>query len=63
MDDKEFLLALREYIEQAEVKIEGEWGVCRSLEELISVGEMPQLYTEVLRRLDEALPHGGGLRP
>ena len=54
MDDKEFLLALREYIEQVEVKIEGEWGVGRSLEELIAADGMPALYAEVLRRLGAA---------
>ena len=51
MDDKIFLLTLREYIEQVEAQIEGEWGIGRSLEELIASGEMPQLYSEVLRRL------------
>jgi hypothetical protein len=51
MDDKEFLLALREYMEQVEVQIEGEWGVGRSLEELIAANEMSPLYAEVLRRL------------
>ena len=51
MDDKKFLLALREYIEDVEVLIENDRGECRSLEELIAEGEMPPLYSEVLRRL------------
>jgi hypothetical protein len=51
MDDKEFLLAMREYIEDVEVLIENDRGVGRSLEELIAEGEMPPLYSEVLRRL------------
>ncbi len=51
MDDKEFLQAVREYIEQAEVQIEGEWGTCRNLDELIAEASMPELYAEVLRRL------------
>jgi hypothetical protein len=52
MDDKEFLLALLEYIEQAEVEIDGEWGVGRSLDKLIADDSMPSLYAEVLRRLE-----------
>jgi hypothetical protein len=51
MDDKEFLLVLRKYIEQVEVQLEGEWGIGRSLDDLIAANEMPPLYEEVLRRL------------
>ena len=51
MNDKEFLLAVREYIEQVEVQIDGEWGSCRRLDELIADADMPELYAEVLRRL------------
>jgi hypothetical protein len=51
MGDKEFFTAVRRYIEDAERKIDAEWGSCRSLEELILAGEMPDLYAEVLRRI------------
>ena len=51
MDDKEFLLALREYIEEVEMLIESDRGEGRSLEEVIAEGEMAPLYSEVLRRL------------
>lgn len=51
MEDKEFLLKLREYIEQVEMNIEGECGGGRSLGELIEHGEVPEIYSEVLRRL------------
>lgn len=51
MDDEKFLLALREYIEAAEVERDGEWGSARSLQQLIDDKAMPDLYTEVLRRL------------
>jgi hypothetical protein len=54
MDDDEFLLRLRKYIEQVEVMIDGEWGECRTLEELIAEHKMPPLYAEVLRRLGVA---------
>ena len=54
MTDTDFLLALREYIERVEVQIEGEFGVGRSLEELIADDDMPPLYAEVLRRLGVA---------
>lgn len=51
MNDDKFLKAVREYIEQVEVKIDGEWGMCRELDQLIAEGDMPALYAEVLRRL------------
>ena len=52
MTDNEFLLAVREYIEDMEEKIEGEWGYCRPLAQLIAAKEMPPVYDEVLRRLN-----------
>lgn len=52
MDDKTFLLALRDYIEITEERIEGEWGACRPLKDLIAEGQMPNVYAEVLRRLE-----------
>jgi hypothetical protein len=51
MDDQAFLLALKEYIEEVEVQIEGEWGVGRHLEGLIEEQDMPDIYAEVLRRI------------
>jgi len=51
MDDQAFLLALKKYIEQVEVQIEGEWGICRHLERLIEEQDMPEIYAEVLRRI------------
>ena len=51
MKDKEFLLTLREYIETIEVQVDGEWGSCRSLDELINENHMPDIYAEVLRRI------------
>lgn len=53
MNDKEFLLALREYIEQTEVKIDSEFGMGWPLSRLISENRMPEIYAEVLRRVDE----------
>jgi hypothetical protein len=45
------LLALlseaKEYIERVEVRMDGEWGSCRSVPELIRDNEMPELYTKV----------------
>ena len=54
MENKAFLLAVKAYIERVEVKIDNEWGDCRDLEELISDGEMPALYTEVLEKLEKS---------
>jgi len=53
MNDKEFLLELREYIEDMEVKIDSKWGDGRKLQKLIADNAMPYLYAEVLRRLGE----------
>ena len=51
MSDKEFLDAVRKYIEECESTIENEWGSCRPLDELILNGKMPRLYYVVLRAL------------
>jgi hypothetical protein len=53
MNNKDFLIALKDYIEKVELQIEGEWGGGRSLAKLISKGEMPEIYDEVLSRLDK----------
>jgi 8-oxo-dGTP pyrophosphatase MutT (NUDIX family) len=54
MDDKEFLCALREFIEETQVDLDGEFGIGRSLKELISSGSMPDVYFEVIRRINAA---------
>jgi hypothetical protein len=57
MNDEEFLLALRQYIEEVEETIDGEWGMCRTFERMISEGAMPELYAEVLRRIGSRSPN------
>ena len=42
------------YIEETEYTIDGEWGSCRNLKELIRDKEMPELYDKLL-----ALRNGG----
>ena len=37
-----------EYIEETEQTIEGEWGSCRNLKELIKDEDMPDLYKTLL---------------
>jgi len=54
MEDKQFLQEVREYIEAAELRFEGEWGIGRRLPQLIEEGLMPDLYKEVLRRIEKA---------
>ena len=50
--DLEFLTAIRSYVENVEQLMEGEWGTCRSISQLIKDGEMPQpLYSEIIRRI------------
>jgi len=52
MSDYDFLLSARNYIEDMEVRIESEWGSGRTLSELIEEGCMPNLYKEVLDRVN-----------
>ena len=55
MIEKDFLLRLREYIENMEERVECEWGDSRNLEEMIAANAMPDIYAEVLRRLAKVL--------
>jgi hypothetical protein len=57
MTDLELLLTIKNYIEEMEELADGEWGHCRSADELISAGKMPfPLYSEIVRRLDALTP-------
>ena len=62
---KGLLTRVKEYIEQREEKIEGEWGNCRSLKKLIADGDMPDVYFEVLKLIDliEFFPEFGSTDP
>ena len=44
---KEILNTIIDYIETVEVKIDGEWGICQTLEELIKADKMPEFYYEL----------------
>ena len=50
--EKELLKEIKEYIEEAEVLVECEWGFCRGLEELKKAKEMPDLYYKILKELN-----------
>lgn len=54
--EREFLEALRSYIEGVEERIDGEWGTGKSAETLIRLGEMPEVYNEVISRLANLKP-------
>ena len=57
MTDLKFLIAVKSYIEDMEETVDGEWGGCRTFEELIKEGLMPEpLYSEVIRRLQALTP-------
>jgi hypothetical protein len=45
--DRELLLRIKAYMEKNEVIIDDEWGDSRTLEKIISDGDMPKLYKEV----------------
>jgi hypothetical protein len=51
MSDEEFLLTVIDYIQETEVRNDQEWGLCRSLSELVTDNAMPGVYAEALRRL------------
>jgi hypothetical protein len=50
--DIEFLKRVKKYIEVKVVDIDGDWGGCRDLDEIIADKEMPELYDEVLKLLE-----------
>lgn len=57
MNELEFLVLIKSYIEYMEYKVDGEWGDCRSIPQLISDGEMPQpIYSELIRRIEALTP-------
>jgi hypothetical protein len=62
MTEQELLEAVRKYIEWAEVKINSEWGSTYSLEKLIAMNEMPEIYGEILKRI-ELLDKGDRSKP
>lgn len=43
----ELLSKMKDYIEDREHTIDSEWGDCRTVEELISEGAMPEIWHEV----------------
>lgn len=55
MTNIEFLKAVIAYIEEGEMERESEWGSDRSLDELKAAGEIPPLYAEAKKRLEEVL--------
>ena len=54
MNDIQFLVKIKEYIESNEVFIEDTRGHCRSLNELIEANEMPDLYLEIVEKIKAA---------
>ena len=57
MNELEFLLLLKVYIETVERVVDREWGDCRSIAQLISDEQMPQpIYSEVIRRIEALTP-------
>lgn len=52
MDDIEFLEAMKEYIETMEVQAAMDHGNGESLERLIDEGSMPDVYNEILEKLE-----------
>lgn len=50
--DLDLLMAFKSYIETMETMEDGEWGDSRSAAELIAADEMPELYSEVIARIN-----------
>lgn len=46
------LLQIKQYIEDVEVQIEGEWGSCRELDELLRDDAMPIIYYKLCETID-----------
>jgi len=51
MNDIDFLLRVKTYIENTESFTEDTRGKCTPLVEMISAGDMPELYFEVLEKI------------
>lgn len=49
---KDFLLEIIKYINDLETTIDDEFGMCRSIEEIISEEEMPEIYTKLKALVD-----------
>ena len=53
MNDLDFLDSIKQYIEDTEKTIDGEWGSCREFEELYKANLVPDIYDEVLAKIAE----------
>ena len=53
MNDLDFLLDIKDYIEDREQTIEQEFGPGRPLAEIIAADDMPDVYAMVLARIRE----------
>lgn len=51
MISKELLEKMIGYVEECETVIDGEWGSCREIEELIRDEMMPEIYYELKKWL------------
>ena len=47
-----YLLQVKTYIEDTEVSNDGEWGLGRTLEELIELKSMPKVYYDTLALIE-----------
>jgi hypothetical protein len=52
-DIKKLLEDVKGYIENAERIEDGEWGSSRSVEQIISDGDMPELYNQVIQAISK----------
>lgn len=50
---KELLIKIKEYIEDCQETIDGEWGSGRKTEQLIKDNAMPEIYDEIIKLLSE----------
>jgi hypothetical protein len=57
MNELEFLVSIKLYIEHMEFESDWERGDCRLIPRLISDGAMPQpIYSELIRRIEALTP-------
>lgn len=52
-DLKDLLLKIKDYIENKEEVIDGEWGHCRDLGKIIEDGDMPEIYNEICEVIEK----------
>ena len=56
--ENELLIEMKEYIEDMEETVEGEWGSGRSIDYLLANKKMPELYYKIIKEINQKENNG-----